>query len=207
MSKTWFTSDLHFGHRLVAGHRGFWKADPEYAETDTENVVAHDEHIVEVWNSYVAPGDKVWVLGDMSMKGPKAFGPYVEQLNGSLHLIAGNHDEVHPMYRRSENRQRAWLEFFESVQQSASIRIDGRDVKLSHFPYIGEGARPGPDRHTQWRLRDEGAPLIHGHTHDENQRLSFSAFSPMIHVGWDAWGQPVPQESIAQMLDSIAAEV
>jgi|SRR5690606_220160 len=202
MSKTWFTSDLHFGHRLVAGHRGFIQED------GTEDTEAHDEHIVSVWNTHVAPSDKVWVLGDMSMKGPKAFGPYVERLNGTLHLIAGNHDEVHPMFRKSENKQRAWLAFFESVQQSASIRIDGRDVKLSHFPYTGEGARPGPDRHTQWRLPDEGLPLIHGHTHDEIQRLSFSEKGTvMFHVGWDAWGEPVPQESIAKVLDSIAIEV
>src|SRR5690606_38116663 len=167
----------------------------------------HDEHIVSRWNEHVAPRDKVWVLGDMSMKGPKAFGPYVERLNGTLHLIAGNHDEVHPMTRKSENKQRAWLDYFASIQIAARTTINGHEVLLSHFPYTGEGARAGRDRHTQWRLRDEGTALIHGHTHDENQRLSFSLFSPMFHVGWDAWGAPVPQESIARVLDSIAAEV
>lgn len=198
MSSTWFTSDLHFGHRLVAGHRGFFKDDAP----DTE---AHDEHIVSVWNSLVKPQDRVWILGDMSMRGPKAFGPYVERLNGTLFLISGNHDEVHPMFRDSYKKQRAWLNYFESVQSAARIRVNnGREVLLSHFPYTGEGARTGPDRHTQWRLRDEGTPLVHGHTHDSQQGLSFSEEgTAMLHVGWDKWNAPVSQRDLTLALDTL----
>lgn len=197
MSRTWYTSDPHFGHRLVAGHRGFFNVE----EPDTE---AHDEALVETWNSHVKPEDPVWILGDMSMRGPKAFGPYVERLNGTLHLIAGNHDEVHPMHRTSAKVQPEWLRFFASVQASARRKFNGHEVLLSHFPYNGEGARPGPDRHVQWRLPDLSVPLIHGHTHDAAQRLSFSQQgTPMVHVGWDAWGRPVSQEEIAAVLDNL----
>jgi len=204
MSTVWYTSDLHFGHRLVAGHRGFFKADR------TVDTADHDEHIVAVWNQHVRPEDTVWILGDMSMRGPKAFGPYVERLNGTLHLIAGNHDSVHPMHRDSFKHQRAWLDFFASVQTAARRKFNGHEVLLSHFPYRGEGARNQPDRYTQWRLPDEGLPLIHGHTHDPNQRLSGTCpdyGSRMVHVGWDAWGRPVSQNEVAELLDSVTVPV
>lgn len=202
MSNVWYTSDLHFGHRLVAGHRGFFNGD------GTVSTKAHDEDIVETWNIHVRPNDTVWILGDMSMKGPKAFAPYVERLNGALHLIVGNHDAVHPMHRDSFKHQREWLNFFESVQAFAKRKISGQYVALSHFPYDGEGERPGPDRHVDWRLRDEGLPLIHGHTHDAAQRLSFSREgTPMLHVGWDAWTRPVSQNEIAALLDMASADL
>lgn len=50
-----FTSDLHLGHRLVSEIRGF------------ENVVDHDESIIEQWNKQVKPKDTVWILGDIAV--------------------------------------------------------------------------------------------------------------------------------------------
>lgn len=193
MAEVHFTSDTHFSHRLVAGIRGF-------ASTDE-----HDEHVVEVWNAHVRPGDTVWHLGDVSMGGPARFGRFVEQLHGTIHLIAGNHDAVHPMHRDSHRHQRSWLEYFDSIQTMARRKSSGRYMLLSHFPYRGEGARGMADRHTQYRLRNEGIPLVHGHTHDEAQRLSFDGGTAMVHVGWDAWGRPVTLDEVVGLLEGEAA--
>lgn len=193
--RVYFTSDTHFSHLLPAQHRGF---------TTSEE---HDEHVVETWNKVVRPDDTVWHLGDVAMGGPARWAHYIDRLNGSIHLIAGNHDPVHPMHRDSHQKQRAWLEHFASVQTMARRRLGGvHTVMLSHFPYSGEGQRNMADRHTQYRLRNEGMPLIHGHTHDPDQRLSFDKNTPMVHVGWDAWGRPVSLDEVLDLLDQARAK-
>jgi calcineurin-like phosphoesterase family protein len=166
--RIWFTSDLHFGHRLVAGLRGF--------EGDTE---AHDAALVANWRRVVGSEDQVWVLGDLTMSNPApAFG-IIADLPGTKHFIAGNHDPVHPMHRDSHKWQRRYLEVFESVQPFARRKIAGASVLLSHFPYSKDRHEA---RYMQYRLRDEGEWLLHGHTHGPEKREGRE-----IHVGVDAW--------------------
>ena len=56
------------------------------------------------------------------------------------------------------------------------------------------------DPQTQWRLRDAGNPVLHGHTHS-TEKVSFSACgTPQLHVGWDAWGRPVRFHEIVALL-------
>lgn len=216
----WFTSDLHIGHRLVARlRRAQFVVDGFSDLTDEEVVLWHDTLVASGWDSAVEPDDIVWVLGDISVGGTSA---QVGALNwimerpGHKHLIAGNHDGCHPMHRDSHKWLPRYLDGpFESVQQSATRNIplpdSGRQrVLVSHFPYEGEGDR-SPDRFTQWRLRDEGLPVIHGHVHSE-KKLTLSShqhpapwglYSPakQIHVGLDAWDlNLVSLEQISELL-------
>lgn len=55
MAKTYFTADLHLGHRLVSGLRGF----PDPAE--------HDAAVADRWRARVGGDDVVWVLGDLAV--------------------------------------------------------------------------------------------------------------------------------------------
>ncbi|MGC0252616.1 metallophosphoesterase family protein [Pseudactinotalea sp. Z1748] len=193
MAGVWFTSDLHLGHRFVASLRiGTTREEVDLG--------AYHEQVIEQWNDCVRPGDVVWNLGDVTLAGPERVGPVLQRLNGTQHLVAGNHDRVHPMFRDAHKVQRQWLDYFASVQAHARRRIDGYSVLLSHFPYRGEGQRHMADRHTQYRLPNKGVPLIHGHTHDEGQKLSFDAGTPMVHVGWDAWGRPVHLDEVSELL-------
>ena len=80
--KIWFTSDTHFGHKkeFLFGPRGF---------TSSEE---HDAAIIEKWNSMIDPCDEVYHLGDI-MLGDNEYGiKCLEQLNGRIHIIIGNHD-------------------------------------------------------------------------------------------------------------------
>lgn len=178
-ANVWFTSDLHLGHRLVAGLRGWG-----------EDLDAYHEEIVDVWNRHVRPGDIVWNLGDVTLGPIERVGHVLDRLNGGQHhLIAGNHDQRHPMHRDAHKRT-AWERYFDTVQAFARRRVGGQSVLMSHFPYTGEGERPGPDRYQQYRLPNLGTPLLHGHTHSE-RAVSQDKGVPMINVGWDAWGRPV----------------
>jgi calcineurin-like phosphoesterase family protein len=181
----WFTSDLHIGHRLVAGHRGF--ADVE----------EHDAAILGWWNDNVGEEDHVWVLGDLAVSSPKRALFKMHGLPGIKHLVAGNHDACHPMHRDAHKHQRAYLDAFASVQPFARRRVNGTEILLSHFPYSTDR---GEARYTQYRLRDEGAWLMHGHTHGTER-----VHGREIHVGLDAWGlQLVPLSCIAKMIETAA---
>lgn len=179
----WFTSDLHFGHRLVAGHRGFG-----------EDIDAHDDTIAREWIKAVRSDDHVWVLGDLAVSSPDHALKILMSLPGHKHLVSGNHDSCHPMHRNSHKHLRRYLLAFESVQPFARRRIDGEDVLLSHFPYDKDRYEA---RYTQYRLRDEGRWLLHGHTHDADQRRE----GREIHVGVDAWGlAPVHLNEVVRLM-------
>lgn len=170
MTAIWFTSDLHLGHRKVADIRGFGN------ETDE-----HDGAIADNWTSVVRTDDQVWVLGDIAVSNPAAALELIDSLPGIKHLIAGNHDAVHPMHRDAHKWQAAYLAVFASVQPFARRKHAGRDVLLSHFPY---SADRDATRYPQWRLPDLGDLLLHGHTHSTERYTS----PREIHVGVDAWG-------------------
>lgn len=177
MAEVWLTSDTHLGHDFVARLRGF--------ESHNE----HDAAIARKWDKRVRDGDEVWVLGDIAMNGWKDRLAWFWHRPGIKHLVLGNHDRAHPLHRNAHGHQSHYLSVFETVQTAASLR--GGKVLLSHFPYDGEGVTRDPDkpeRYSQWRLRDMGLPLLHGHTHDD-VRFRWSAKGTLMHhVGLDAWG-------------------
>lgn len=179
----WFTSDLHIGHRLVADLRGF--TDPD----------EHDAQLADSWRSSVRAGDHVWVLGDLAASSPVRALEWIADMPGIKHLVSGNHDKCHPMHRDAHNWQRRYLDAFQSVQPFARRKIVGRDVMLSHFPYLVDREEP---RYMQYRLRDEGAWLLHGHLHVAERVTS----AREIHVGVDAWGlEPVSLDVIASRIE------
>ena len=185
MPTVFFTSDPHWGHAKAAQHRGF--STPE----------AHDLALIDAWNATVGPEDIVWILGDLAASGPTHALAVLATLPGTKHLISGNHDKTHPMHRDAHRHLRAYLEVFASVQSAARRKINGRDVLLSHFPYTRDR---GEMRHAQWRLRDEGAWLLHGHTHGRERVTDFGTSE--IHVGVDAWDlAPVSLETVADLIE------
>ncbi len=180
----WFTADTHFGHRKVAELRNF----PDLDE--------HDSYIIESWNDVVKPNDTVWHLGDVGMN-PKHFFPFLHWLNGTIHLVAGNHDQVWPGHRDAHKHQQLWLTKFASVQAFARRNINGRQVLLSHFPYSGD--HYPVERYGEYRLHDEGKWLLHGHVHD-----LWKVNGRQINVGLDRWDlAPVSLEDVhAQIIVS-----
>jgi calcineurin-like phosphoesterase family protein len=149
---------------------------------------AHDETIVDNWNAIVDPKDTVWVLGDVCLSQNALW--KVDLLNGIKHLITGNHDAVFPGNRDSYRKQRIWRLCFESIQPFIRRRIGEHEVMLSHFPY---SADRGAERYGQYRLRDEGMLLLHGHTHSAEQFTG----PRELHVGLDAWRlAPVRQDNV-----------
>lgn len=188
MARYW-TSDLHLGHPLVATLRGFG------------TVEAHDKEILEQIAA-LAPTDHLWILGDISSGRPEheqAALAALADMRVLMHLIAGNHDSVSGTNRTAYKRQRQWLTVFESVQQFGVVRLGGKRVLMSHYPYAhaGDGPGRGPERFTEYRLTDVGRLLLHGHTHQDREHVTGTrGHARMYSVGWDAHRHLVPERHL-----------
>lgn len=195
MTTTWFTSDLHLGHQKVAEIRGF--ADPE----------DHDREILENLYRDLSTGDSLWILGDISSGGSaaqdsalSAIHSLAADLDLRLHLVAGNHDGVHPMHRNARKWDQAYRTVFESVQPFARRRLGGRNLWVSHFPWRGGGDHTINERYETVRLGDDGTSwLLHGHTHSPVQ---VDVERRMVNVAVDAWGlRPVSIHEVEAVIE------
>jgi calcineurin-like phosphoesterase family protein len=195
--RRFWTADTHIGHKFVSEIRGF--------ETTEE----HDAFLAEQWDATVRPSDIVYVLGDIAIN-PKRDWAFEWFANrpGTKHLIMGNHDAVHPLFGsralREQSRpvdgvRKGW-EVFRTMNQFAMTTINGQKVMMSHFPYRGEGNRELEERYSEYRLRDEGLPLLHGHTHSSSRIGSVRSLS--VQVGVDAWDfTPVSEAQVVEALE------
>ena len=78
-------SDTHFGHKsfIECGMRPF------------KSIEEHDDTIINNINSLVHKQDKLWILGDFSLKGNKEYlKSIVDRINCKrLYMVLGNHDQ------------------------------------------------------------------------------------------------------------------
>lgn len=80
MSRVFFTSDLHFGHKnLIEGLRNM-------------SVEESDMLVIENWNKVIKKRDTVYILGDIVMEKPLYACAYLPRLNGNICIVGGNHD-------------------------------------------------------------------------------------------------------------------
>lgn len=217
----WFTSDLHLGHRAVAYDRRYGGWPKDRSLVTPEDVEWHDTMLADKWDAVVGKDDVVWGLGDL-IANPKSLPAALEWIDkrpGRKHWILGNHDPAHPLHSESEKWEKRYHEVFESVGivRRRTITLPGgakQTALLSHFPYRGDGDGR-EDRCDQFRLRDKGLPILHGHTHSK-ERITTSdhqepdhredqdgLYAPamQVHVGVDAWNfAPVSLEQIAELL-------
>lgn len=191
-SKTFFTSDLHFGHARII----------ELCNRPFGSVAEMDEALILRWNDTVGADDLVWVLGDYALGDHHRGLAYLPSLNGTKVLVSGNHDRCWGGDRQAWKHVRDYLDAgFAAVHDYARTKLPpvsegaaGQRVLLSHFPYVGDS---GPeDRFTQYRLRDEGAWLLHGHVH-----TAYQVSGRGINVGVDVWDfTPVASDRLARLI-------
>lgn len=190
MGNTFFWSDLHLGHDLVAKARGF------------ASVEEHDRHIIDRWDATVTPNDTIWLLGDNATRKHRSALSIIGERPGTKRLIWGNHDPGHPSHSRAHTHLREHLEVFQTAGTVGSVKVGGHTALLSHFPYTGEES-DGPDRCAGFRQRDVGWWLIHGHVH-----TAWLKRDRQINVGVDQWMDgPASLKDLAALVASGPGEV
>jgi calcineurin-like phosphoesterase family protein len=82
MNTTWFTSDLHLGHKNIITYQ---------KNRNFKNIDEHNEAIINKLNELIKPKDTLWILGDVAFG--KANLHYVKEINAKhKRLVLGNHD-------------------------------------------------------------------------------------------------------------------
>lgn len=165
MANLWFISDTHFNHDNILN---FKDEAGNLIRPGFSSVQDMNEKIVENWNAVVRPGDIVKHVGDVAFK-MKAKADEIDvilgRLNGTKHLIPGNHDPVEsPILQKHFSKITLW----EIFQQ--------HNFTLSHIPL-----RLDMMRDTRFN--------VHGHTHQKvmgepeyiNVCVEWTAFAP-IHI-------------------------
>ena len=172
----------------------------DIADTD-----AHDAAVIASINATLTPADELWIMGDVGYRtSMEHIRHCLHAIHARrLHLVVGNHD-VNFHHRELDG---AWHHAFATIQDSATVAIDGVAYHLSHFPYredmdgyrdptgdVSDNAYdPGyaPDA-----LPRDGRRLLFGHTH-QHTKAGRSADS--LHVGLDSWDlRPVSETQVTQ---------
>jgi calcineurin-like phosphoesterase family protein len=115
MTKVWFTSDTHFGHRNVIQY-----CKRPYASVDEMN-----EALIANWNAVVSPEDVVYHNGDVAMCSARRLAGIVWRLNGTIHLTPGNHD------KEALKLKERWA----SIEPYREITIDKQKIVLCHYAF------------------------------------------------------------------------
>ena len=130
------TSDQHFDHKNII----------KYSERPFDSLDDMHEGIIKRWNSTVTPKDTVFVIVDFCFgKNPH----YLDRLNGTLHLVKGNHDS------KATIRHPKW----ESVSDYKEMKHEGVSFVLCHYPF------------ETWRKSHHGSIHLHGHCHGNSKEV------------------------------------
>lgn len=160
-NNTFFTSDLHFGHKNII----------KYCDRPFSCLDEMHESIISQWNTYIPKDADVFILGDVAFSMSKTkIAEILNNLNGKKHLILGNHDRLKSLP----------LECFVHISAQDQIVIKDVDDEgnntfttcvLSHYPLM------------RWAGCSRGVFSLHGHEHGNIPNKEYML--NQMDVGWD----------------------
>jgi len=140
--------------------------------------------LIANWNGVVQTNDTVYHLGDFAFtygggqKAVRAIEELLDQLNGRVVLIIGNHDKRNIVKR---------VKKFESVHEELILRHNKQKVVLNHY-WMGT-----------WEGRRQGSWHLFGHSHGRTVRKNALAFD----VGVDVWDyRPISFAQVKEAMDN-----
>lgn len=156
-----YISDLHFFDEDVCfkmDNRGF------------SSIQEMNNYMIQKWNQTVAPGDEIFVLGDMfswtgAEKNAKKINCTLQRLHGKIVLIEGNHDKTW-LNKPDINKRR-----FRDIQKYKEIKDSGRELILCHYPIPFFGKN-----HSTMPNGDPKVWMLHGHLHDSQETKLLNEF-------------------------------
>lgn len=184
----YLTSDLHFNHLNILKY-----------ETETRpfsTIEEMNETLIKNWNDTVRPEDTVYVLGDFFMGPLDAIPAILNQLNGKIILIRGNHDTQPRLdYYKSQGIE---------IKDIDYISYKGRFFILCHFPIASE-------EFMQMVRRDNSEVVnLYGHIHSNAIK---GYVDGTYHIGCDTnnltpisleqiWSESWPEEMMTPEIEA-----
>lgn len=178
----YLTADLHLGHENII----------TYCNRPFKNINHMNKVLVSNWNNLVKEEDVVYVIGDFSKSDTKIDNSHfvakmLSKLNGTKHLILGNHDGLRPFTYVSIG--------FTTVHTALNLNVTQRgEFKETNWILHHDPCAAITKRDTQW---------ICGHLHD----LILSCKN-VVNVGVDVWDyKPVSMDRLKAFILEKEAEV
>lgn len=147
--EVFFTSDTHFYHKNIL------KYCPNRKCLD---IIQMNEKLIRAWNKKVSKTATVFHMGDFGFCSLNKMEDIMDQLNGNIHIIRGNHDADFPRDR------------FITISNYKEISVDGKLIVLCHYPF------------QVWNGSHRNSYNLHGHCHGT---LPFDSTSFRMDVGVD----------------------
>lgn len=144
----WFTADTHFGHANII----------KYCRRPFADVEEMDRCLIQYWNEVVHPNDEVHHLGDFAFGDHNKYLPY---LNGTKHLVLGNHDHDKLLHKAV-----GWT----SISNLDEVVIGDIHVVLCHYSM------------RVWNRSHHGSLQLYGHNHG-----NLPGTNKSCDVGVDCW--------------------
>jgi len=144
----WFTSDLHYGHRNIAGKEiSSWKD----GYRDFRHVCEMNMTIIRNINDNVAESDTLYIAGDLCFTSRSGIYGFLQSIIcKNIHLILGNHDKE---LRKHPDR---YLKdgLLSSISEYKEIYVSKQKICIFHYsPEV-------------WNASRRGSWFLFGHSHD-----------------------------------------
>lgn len=174
------TSDLHLSHNkpFVYAVRGY------------SSIKEMNQSLIDKYNATVSDDDEVYILGDLCLGGGDSLinnFKMLNQLNGKIHIILGNHD--------TSTRRKMYeaLPQVVSISYAEMIQYHKYHFYLSHYPTLTSNL-------------DDDKPLrartinLCGHSHATDPLADWEK-GCIVHCEVDAWnGFPVSLDTIIEKM-------
>ena len=166
MSNIYWSADMHIGHQSIL------KFMPNRPYASEENIQAHDEWIINLWQKTVGKHDKIYFAGDLTFRKSEDARRLLERLPGEKYMAVGNHDGT----------IKAHSNYFRKVAQIMEITIkpsmcetlsEELHIVLCHYPLL------------DWPGKQQGAVMLHGHCHGTMDDYNANSADLRFDIGID----------------------
>jgi calcineurin-like phosphoesterase family protein len=114
MTKSFFTSDWHFGHKNII----------KYCDRPFKTIIEHDKTLLDNLNSTVGKNDHLYFLGDGFFRNPQI---YLDEIRcENIFYILGSHDK---MVLKFQDR-------FKFMGHKLFISLNKKELYLAHHAHI-----------------------------------------------------------------------
>lgn len=166
MSNIYLSADIHIGHQSIL------KFMPNRPYASKENIQAHDEWIINLWQTTVGKHDKIYFAGDLTFRKSEDARRLLEQLPGEKYLAVGNHDEA---IKAHSNYFRKVAQIMEITIRPSMYEVLSEDlcIVLCHYPLL------------DWPGKQQGAVMLHGHCHGTMDDYNANSADLRFDIGID----------------------